>query len=88
MGLMMNVDKFITPFKQNNFLDFPIHIELNAFASSGFHDLLDFASTRWDDRYGFPKAEAHAYKEPVIICWSAFQDEIGNFHLDTLMVYF
>ena len=29
-----------------------------------------------------------ACKEPMTICWSAFSDEIGNFHLDTLMVYF
>ncbi len=43
--------------------DVPIHIELNAFASSGYHDLLDFASTRWDDRYAFPKVDARAYME-------------------------
>lgn len=41
--------------------DLPIHVELNAFASSQCLDLLDFASTRWEDRYGFPKADAHAY---------------------------
>lgn len=52
--------------------DFPIHIELNAFASSGYRDLLDFASTRWDDRYGFPKAEARAYMEEALKCGQAF----------------
>jgi predicted NACHT family NTPase len=40
--------------------DFPIHIELNAFAASRYSDILEFISTRWDDRYGFPKAEARA----------------------------
>jgi hypothetical protein len=29
-----------------------------------------------------------AGKERMIICWSAFSDEIGNFHLETLMLYF
>src|SRR6266516_1986708 len=43
--------------------DLPIYIELNTFASSGYHDLLDFASTKWDEHYGFPKAEARAYME-------------------------
>lgn len=38
--------------------DMSIHIELNAFANSNSTDLLDFASTKWDDRYGFPKEEA------------------------------
>jgi predicted NACHT family NTPase len=40
--------------------DFPIHIELNAFAASRYSDILEFISTRWDNRYGFPKAEARA----------------------------
>jgi HEAT repeat protein/GTPase SAR1 family protein len=43
--------------------DFPIHIELNAFASSGSNNLLDFASTKWDERYGFPSDEARSYME-------------------------
>jgi predicted NACHT family NTPase len=38
--------------------DFPIHIELSAFAGSSSRDLLDFISTRWEYRYGFPKADA------------------------------
>jgi len=29
-----------------------------------------------------------AWKEPLIICWSAFSDEMGNFLPDPLMVYF
>jgi len=29
-----------------------------------------------------------ADKEPLIICWSAFSDEMGNFLPDPLMVYF
>ncbi len=43
--------------------DIPIHIELNAFASSGYQDLLDFAAQRWETRYGFPKTDARAYME-------------------------
>src|SRR5437660_2130884 len=43
-----------------NLPDFPIHIELNAFATSGYHDLVDFASRRWEDRYSFPQADARA----------------------------
>jgi len=43
--------------------EFPILIELNDFASSGSHDLIDFVTTRWNDRYGFLKVEAQAYIE-------------------------
>ncbi len=43
--------------------DIPIHIELNAFATSGYSDLLDFAATTWEDRYSFPKADARAYMD-------------------------
>jgi predicted NACHT family NTPase len=39
----------------------PIRIELNAFAASGYQDLLDFAAADWDERYGFPKADARVY---------------------------
>lgn len=39
----------------------PIHIELQAFASSGHRDLLGFAATQWDERYGFPRDDAHEY---------------------------
>jgi GTPase SAR1 family protein len=46
-----------------NLPDFPILIELNDFAISGHEDLLDFISTRWNDRYGFPKVEAYAFME-------------------------
>ena len=52
--------------------DFPIHIELNAFASSGYRDLLDLASTRWADRYGFPKAEARTYMDEALKDGQAF----------------
>src|SRR5205807_1748532 len=38
----------------NGLPDFPIHTELNAFAASRYSDILEFISTRWDDRYGFP----------------------------------
>jgi HEAT repeat protein len=41
----------------------PIHIELHAFASSGYQELLDFASAVWEERYGFPKGDARAYME-------------------------
>jgi NACHT domain len=43
--------------------DLPIRIELNAFATSGYQELLDFAASEWDSRYNFPKAEAHVYME-------------------------
>ncbi|MDQ2907286.1 MAG: HEAT repeat domain-containing protein [Chloroflexota bacterium] len=41
----------------------PIHIELNAFAGSGQADLLAFAAATWEERYGFPKAQAHSFME-------------------------
>src|SRR6266446_1781002 len=44
-----------------NLPDLPIHIELNAFASSGHRDLLEFASSVWEERYGFPKTDALAH---------------------------
>jgi len=43
--------------------DVPIRIELNAFASSGHHDLLDFAAAEWDERYGFPQTDARNYMD-------------------------
>jgi HEAT repeat protein len=43
--------------------DLPIHVELNDFANSGYQDVLDFASSRWETRYGFPKADAYTYME-------------------------
>ena len=43
--------------------DLPIRIELNAFANSGYHDLLDFAAADWDERYNFPKMEARIAME-------------------------
>jgi predicted NACHT family NTPase len=43
--------------------DLPIHIELNAFARSEYHDPLEFASSVWEERYGFPKTEALAYMQ-------------------------
>ncbi len=41
--------------------DLPIHVELPAFARSGHRDLLEFASDVWEERYGFPQAEALDY---------------------------
>jgi HEAT repeat protein/GTPase SAR1 family protein len=41
--------------------DLPVHVELNAFANSGHRDLLEFASSVWEERYSFPKADALAY---------------------------
>ena len=43
--------------------DLPIHIELNAFTISGYGNLLEFASSVWEERYGFPKAEALNYMQ-------------------------
>ena len=41
--------------------DLPVHVELQTFVNSGQRDLLDFIADQWDERYGFPKAEALAY---------------------------
>src|SRR5438128_1054531 len=41
--------------------DLPIHVELPAFARSGHRDLLEFASAVWEERYGFPQAQALDY---------------------------
>jgi NACHT domain/HEAT repeats len=54
-----------------NLPDLPIHIELNAFASSQCQDLLDFASIRWEDRYGFPRVDARTYMEEKLKTGSA-----------------
>lgn len=47
----------------HQFADLPIHIELNAFASSGYRDLLEFAASVWEGRYGFSQANALAYMQ-------------------------
>jgi hypothetical protein len=44
----------------------PIHISLHGFVNSGFRDLLDFASTTWDERYGFPQADARTYIDDIL----------------------
>ncbi len=41
-----------------NLPDLPVYIELNAFASSGKNDLLDYATSYWQERYDIPKAKA------------------------------
>jgi HEAT repeat protein len=41
--------------------DLPIHVDLPAFACSGHRDLLVYASAVWQERYGFPQAEALDY---------------------------
>jgi predicted NACHT family NTPase len=51
--------------------DLPIHIELNDFANSGYQDVLDFASSRWETRYGFPKADAYTYMEEQLAAGNA-----------------
>jgi HEAT repeat protein len=38
--------------------DLPIFVELNAFANSGYDDLLAFTANSWDKRYGFPEIDA------------------------------
>ncbi len=43
--------------------DLPIHIELQAFASSGHRDALEFAAAVWEERYLFPRAEALEYMQ-------------------------
>ncbi len=44
----------------------PIHISLHSFVNSGLRDLLDFASTIWDERYGFPQADARIYMDDIL----------------------
>ena len=46
-----------------NLPDLPIHIALAEFAYSDAQDLIEFAAARWDERYGFPQAEARVYIE-------------------------
>ncbi|MFL5588261.1 MAG: HEAT repeat domain-containing protein [Ktedonobacteraceae bacterium] len=46
--------------------DIPIHISLHSFVNSGFRDLLDFTSTIWDERYGFPQADARIYMDDIL----------------------
>jgi HEAT repeat protein len=41
--------------------DLPIYIELPAFGRSGHRDLLTFAAAVWEERYGFPQAQALNY---------------------------
>ncbi len=43
--------------------DLPIHLELNAFAATQDQDVLTFAARRWEERYGFPQADARAYMD-------------------------
>src|SRR5204863_700991 len=38
----------------------------NAFASSEYHDLLDFAANVWDERYAFLKADARVYMDEIL----------------------
>lgn len=52
--------------------DLPIHIELQAFATSGYRDLLEFASSQWDERYSFPKADALEYMRSLLQAGQAF----------------
>lgn len=58
----------------NQLLDLPnvpIRIDLSAFASSGSRDLLAFAADEWDERYGFPKADARTYMEENLMAGNA-----------------
>jgi NACHT domain/TIR domain len=56
---LKSVDHQLTP----DLPDLPIHIELNAFGSSGHSDLLEFAASVWERRYGFPQAKALTYMQ-------------------------
>ncbi|MBO0795547.1 MAG: NACHT domain-containing protein, partial [Ktedonobacteraceae bacterium] len=73
----------------HNLPDFPIYIELNHFASSGYHDLLDFISTRWDDRYGFPKGDArscieeHLKEGKALLLLDALDETVIGNSIDT-----
>jgi len=46
--------------------DLPIHVELQAFAASSQRDPLDFIADQWENRYGFPRAEARAHLHTVL----------------------
>ena len=52
--------------------DIPIHIELNAFVSSGYQDLLDFAAVHWESRYGFARNDAHSYMQEQLQAGNAW----------------
>jgi len=43
--------------------DLLIHVELPAFARSGHRDLLAYAAAVWEERYGFPQAQALDYMQ-------------------------
>ncbi len=53
--------------KLPNLPAFPIHISLADFASSPGIGLIEFATTRWDEWYGFPEEEARTYMETCLI---------------------
>jgi hypothetical protein len=48
----------LVSYQSQSLPDIPIHIELNAFASSKYKNLLDFAAFTWETRYNFPRSEA------------------------------
>ncbi|GHP00030.1 hypothetical protein KSF_100770 [Reticulibacter mediterranei] len=54
-----------------NIPDLPIHIELGEFAYSDTQDLVEFASSQWYERYGFPQQEARIYIEKHLVEGSA-----------------
>lgn len=43
----------------------PLHIELSAFTISNHRNLLEFAATVWEERYGFPREDALAYLQTI-----------------------
>jgi hypothetical protein len=67
--------KYLTLKSADNLLidlpDLPIRIELNAFAGSGYQDLLDFASAEWEEHYGFPRIDARIYMEENLLSGKA-----------------
>ncbi len=52
--------------KYPDLADLPIHVELNAFASSEERDVLDYAAHRWEERYAFPQTEARSYMNTML----------------------
>lgn len=44
----------------------PLHVELNRFAAKGETDLLAWVCQEWQERYGFPQAEARPYLEALL----------------------
>jgi HEAT repeat protein len=57
--------------KLPNLPDLPIYIELNEYIQSGYGNLIDYAAHHWQQKYGFPEAEARDYMEEKLVAGEA-----------------